>query len=231
MVQINQAQRELSLKLVYYGPALSGKTTNLVALHRRMDPARRGRMIMLDTRNDRTLFFDMLPLQFRTGSNYRVKTKLYTVPGQVIHAATRRLVLQGADGVVFVADAQRNATGTNNAAWRSLVEDLRANGLCPETTPIVIQFNKMDLPDARSLEEIEEVARKGREPVLTSVALEGEGVVETLRRVMQLAFRHLDGKYRLASVLRTAEEDFLAEVFRPFGRGETALKRRTLGEA
>lgn len=186
---------------------------------------------MLDTRNDRTLFFDMLPLQFRTGSNYRVKTKLYTVPGQVIHAATRRLVLQGADGVVFVADAQRNATGTNNAAWRSLVEDLRANGLCPETTPIVIQFNKMDLPDARSLEEIEEVARKGREPVLTSVALEGEGVVETLRRVMQLAFRHLDGKYRLASVLRTAEEDFLAEVFRPFGRGETALKRRTLGEA
>src|SRR5262245_13643523 len=107
MVQINQALRELAVKVVYYGPALSGKTTNLQALHERVSSDVRGRLLCVDTKDDRTLFFDMLPVYFRTTGDLKVKIKLYTVPGQVMHSATRRLVLQGADAIVFVADAQR----------------------------------------------------------------------------------------------------------------------------
>lgn len=212
-MQINHAQKELTLKLVYYGPALSGKTTNLSVLHQRVAPAARGRLMTLDTRNDRTLFFDLLPIHFRSSGGYRIKLKVFTVPGQVIHASTRRLVLQGADAVAFIADAQKRATPTNNEAWRNLIADLNANNLSPTETPVVIQFNKMDLPGVRSRAELEEVARKGREPVHASVAIRGEGVVETLHSLLALTWRDLDRRYRLASILKTNEEDFLAQLF------------------
>lgn len=214
MVQINQAQRELSLKVVYYGPALSGKTTNLMALHERVDSEVRGRLLTVDTKDDRTLFFDMLPVHFRTESELKVKIKLYTVPGQVMHASTRRLVLQGADAVAFVADGQRSATPTNNEAWRSMLEDMRANGIDPETVPLVIQFNKLDLPDARTPAEIAEVAKKGREPVYGAVAVRGEGVVETLHGLLQLTFRDLDRRFGIRTKFRIEEQEFLDSVFR-----------------
>lgn len=234
MVQINQAQRELSLKVVYYGPALSGKTTNLMALHDRVSSEVRGRLLCVDTRDDRTLFFDMLPVFFRTSSDLRVKIKLYTVPGQVMHASTRRLVLQGADAVAFIADAQRSASQANNEAWRNMLDDMRANGLDPETIPLVIQFNKSDLPDAKSEAEILQVAQKGREPVYRSVAVRGEGVIETLHGLLQLTFRELDRKFGIRSKFRLTEEEFLGEIFRnlelgenktPVGRVTTAVGR------
>lgn len=224
MVQINQAQRELSLKVVYYGPALSGKTTNLMALHERVASDVRGRLLCVDTRDDRTLFFDMLPVFFRSSSDLRVKIKLYTVPGQVMHASTRRLVLSGADAVVFVADGQRSANQANNEAWRHMVEDMRANGIDPAGIPLVVQFNKLDLPDARTDEEIAEFARKGREPVFKSVAVRGEGVVETLHGLLQLSYRDLDAKYGIRRKFRLTEEEFLGSIFRKIEVGEARLE-------
>jgi len=214
MVQINQAQRELSLKVVYYGPALSGKTTNLMALHERVHSDVRGRLLTVDTKDDRTLFFDMLPVYFRTASDLRVKIKLYTVPGQVMHASTRRLVLQGADAVAFIADAQKSAAQSNNVAWRNMVEDMRSNGLDPATVPLVIQFNKTDLPGAQTDEEMAAIAQKGREPVFKSVAVRGEGVIETLHGLLQLTFRDLDRKFGIRAKFRLGEEEFLGAVFR-----------------
>lgn len=213
MVQINHERRELSLKLVYYGPALSGKTTNLAALHDRVSSEVRGRLLSVDTKDDRTLFFDLLPIHFQSG-DFKVKIKLYTVPGQVMHASTRRLVLQGADAVAFIADAQRSATQSNNEAWRNMVEDMRANGIDPRTTPIVIQFNKMDLPDVRTEAEIRAAEARGSEPIFPSIAIRGEGVVETLHGLLQLTFRYLQQRYNLASILRIDEKGFLGEIFR-----------------
>lgn len=214
MVQINQARRELSLKIVYYGPALSGKTTNLISLHERVAEDVRGRLLTVDTKDDRTLFFDMLPVFFRSSSDLKVKIKLYTVPGQVIHAATRRLVLQGADGVAFVADAQKSCTQANNEAWRNLMDDLRSNGIDPVSVPIVIQFNKMDLPDARSPEEIQAAGARGIEPVFQAIAVRGEGVVETLHGILQLTYRDLDRRYGLGAKFRLTEDEFLGGIFR-----------------
>ncbi len=164
-VQFNTAQREIVLKVVYYGPPLSGKTSNLQALHRLLRPESCGRLTTLDTANDRTLFFDVLPVTMNTRSGYRLKLKLFTVPGQVIHAATRRLVLSGADGVVFVADSQRTESQHNNEFWRGMRRFLNENGLDADSIPVVIQFNKRDLPNARTIDELLEVSRKGREPV------------------------------------------------------------------
>ena len=223
MVQINQAQRELTLKIVYYGPALSGKTTNLQALHDKVASEVRGRLLSVDTKDDRTLFFDMLPVGFKSGSGLKVKLKVYTVPGQVMHASTRRLVLQGADGVVFIADSQRSLAQVNNDAWRNMTEDMRQNGLEPTTIPLVIQFNKRDLPDARTDAEIEEIARKGKEPVYKAVAVRGEGVVETLHGLLQLTYRDLDRKYDLVGKFQLTEEEFLGQIFKNLDLSGTRL--------
>src|ERR1700744_3191246 len=143
MAQVDFAERQLTLKLVYYGPALSGKTTNLRALHARVDALNRGRLMTLDTRDDRTLFFDLLPIFFRT-SSFSFRIKVYTVPGQPVHEATRRVVLAGADGVVFVADSSADQIDANRVSWDNLVANLHAFGL--DKIPIVVQYNKRDLP-------------------------------------------------------------------------------------
>jgi len=228
MVQINHDRREFGIKVVYYGPALSGKTTNLAALHDRVSSEVRGRLLTVDTKDDRTLFFDMLPIHFQSGSGFKVKIKLFTVPGQVMHASTRRLVLQGADAVAFIADAQRSATQANNEAWRNMIEDMRANGLDPQTTPTVIQFNKMDLPDVRTDEEIRAAEARGNEPIFPSIAIRGEGVVETLHGLLQLTFRRMQQRYGLANMLRIDEEGFLREIFRRVDLRGTSL--RMLGD-
>lgn len=223
MVQINHERRELGIKVVYYGPALSGKTTNLAALHDRVSEEVRGRLLTVDTKDDRTLFFDLLPIHFKSG-DFKVKIKLYTVPGQVMHASTRRLVLQGADAVAFIADAQRCATQANNEAWRNMIEDMRANGIDPAATPTVIQFNKMDLPDARTEAELRAAEARGNEPVFPSIAIRGEGVVETLYGLLQLTFRNLQRRYGLGGILRIDEAGFLNQIFQNIDLSGTAVQ-------
>ena len=224
MVQFNHAARELTIKLVYYGPGLSGKTTNLQALHARLDEKSRGRLLTVDTADDRTLFFDLMPVFFETHGGVKVKLKLFTVPGQVIHNATRKVVLQGADGIVFVADSNRTATAENNKYWRNMTENLKENGFTKEEVPIVIQFNKLDLPGAKTAAEIEQMKKKGSEPVFGAVAIRGEGVLETLHGLLLLAYRKLDARLGLNTKLALTEREFLYQVFRNADLKGTALE-------
>lgn len=204
--------RELNLKLVYYGPALSGKTTNLQALHAMVPPQSAGRLMTLETRDDRTLFFDLLPVFVRSDSGFKVKVKLYTVPGQVIHETTRRLVLQGADGIVFVADSQVAETEANKLAFANLRQNMIATGL-PEGMPFVIQFNKRDLPDVRSDAELRGFAARRSTPIFRSVATRGEGVRETLEGLLRLVLADLEARHGVETHLKMSTDDFLAQLF------------------
>ena len=149
MPQMNLDTREVTLKIVYYGPALSGKTTNLQQLHGRLAHDARGRMVSLDTADDRTLYFDFLPVEFSVDNNCRVKIKLFTVPGQVMHRSTRRVVLAGADAVAFIADSQRSSASANAYSYKDMETNLRANGLAAANIAQVVQFNKRDLEDIK----------------------------------------------------------------------------------
>ena len=208
-MQLNVAKRELTIKVVYYGPGLSGKTTNLQAIHARMNPTACGRLMTLDTADDRTLFFDVMPLYVRSKSGLKVRIKLYTVPGQVMHNSTRRLVLQGADAVVFVADSRRSQSRANNEYWQNMLANLRQNGIQYGEIPIVIQFNKRDLPDVRTDAELEELAKRGKEPIYPAVAVRGEGVFETLTGLLRLTWRRLDEQHRLARNFGLGEAAFI----------------------
>jgi hypothetical protein len=225
-LQLHHAQRELTLKIVYYGPGLSGKTTNLRHLYARARPEVRGRLLSVETRDDRTLFFDVLPVFFSSDSGYNVKVKVLTVPGQVVHVATRRIVLRSADAVAFIADSRRSATAENNQCWHSLRKDMRENGLDPERVPVVIQFNKRDLPDTRTDEELEELRRKGREPVVGAVARRGEGVCETFHELLRLAWQRLDADAHLTRNIGLGEEEFLGRIFSHLDLEGTTLQGR-----
>jgi mutual gliding-motility protein MglA len=212
MVQFNQESREITVKVVYYGPALSGKTTNLQALFQKIDPKVRGRLMTLDTKDDRTLFFDMMPVFFKTKSGVKVKLKLYTVPGQVMHESTRRIVLQGSDAVAFVADSRRGEAGSTLAYWNNMLKNLEANGLDYRTLPIVIQLNKRDLPDSRGEQDLEDLRRVIQPPVVPAVAIRGEGVVETLHTVLQRCYRNLDRSFGLEAKWQVPEKEFLGQI-------------------
>jgi mutual gliding-motility protein MglA len=223
-VQLNHAQRELTLKFVYYGPALSGKTTNLRCIHARARPEARGRLLSVETHEDRTLFFDLLPVFFTSSSGFKVKLKLFTVPGQVVHDATRRVVLQNTDAVAFIADSRRSAAGENNAYWRKLRANMRENGLDASQVPVVIQFNKRDLPDTQTDAELEEARKRGGEPIVGAVALRGEGVMETLHELLRVAWRNLDERMRLARNVGLTEKEFLTHIFQQMDLSGTALE-------
>lgn len=212
-MQFNTKDKELALKIVYYGPALSGKTTNLERLYGLLDPSARGRLMTLDTKGDRTLFFDLLPVHFNTRSGFKVKIKLYTVPGQVMHETTRRIVVQAADAICFIADSQRSQRLANNEAYRGMQRNLRAHNIDPDRIPIVIQFNKRDLPDVQSDEEIDQYARRGKEPIVKAVAIRGEGVVDTLKGCMQLLWRNLDAEHDLKRKLGITRDEFMNGIF------------------
>jgi signal recognition particle receptor subunit beta len=213
MVQFNEESREIAVKVVYYGPALSGKTTNLQSLFQKIDARVRGRLMTLDTKDDRTLFFDMMPVFFRTSSGVKVKLKLYTVPGQVMHESTRRIVLQGTDAVAFVADSRRGETASTLAYWNNMLKNLEANGLDYRSLPIVIQLNKRDLPDARGDGDLDDLRRVIQPPILPAVAIRGEGVVETLYAVLQRCYRSLDRQFGLGSNWQIPEQEFLGQIF------------------
>jgi signal recognition particle receptor subunit beta len=213
MVQFNLPRREITLKLVYYGPALSGKTTNLQALHLMAPGTSAGRLMTLETRDDRTLFFDLLPIVFRSTAGFTLKVKVLTVPGQVIHDSTRRVVLQGADAIAFIADSQVSETEANKESFRNLRTNLEANGL-PADLPMVIQFNKRDLPDIRSEAELHAFQRHRSTPLIPAVAIRGIGARETLEALLSAAWDRLDREYKMGDRLKVEKESFLAEVFR-----------------
>lgn len=211
-MQLDFKARELTIKLVYYGPALSGKTTNLQAIHSLVDPAAAGRLMTLETKDDRTLFFDMLPLSFGEGQGLTTRIKLFTVPGQVIHSATRKLVLKGADGVAFVADSQLTEARANQQAFVDMQSHLNELGMDPQTMPMVIQFNKRDLPEIRSDAELDAMAARGREPVFKAIATRGVGVIETLLGLLKLTWANLEATHQLEAKFGLSEDAVLREV-------------------
>jgi hypothetical protein len=229
MAAYNFETREIALKVVYYGPALSGKTTNLQALFQRIDPRVRGRLMTLDTRDDRTLFFDMMPVFFKAASGVKVKLKLYTVPGQVMHESTRRIVLQGTDAIVFVADCRRSQTALTLADWNNMLRNLEANGLDPRQLPIVIQMNKRDLPDARSDDELTDLVEALKPQVIPAVAIRGEGVVETLHVLLTMTYRALDQRAALERSWQLPESEFLSQIFSHVDLRGTRLKGQPAG--
>ena len=188
---------KLVVKLVYYGPALSGKTTNLMRLHDMMDTVACGELMTFETKGDRTLFFDLLPLVVRVESGFSVKVKLYTVPGQVAHDATRKAVLSRSDGVVFVADSRNNQAISNFESFDNLEKNAGRVGLDFENLPLVVQFNKRDLGDIVSEEAVRNRWAPTGLPIVFSSALKGVGVMETFRRLLLDTYIHLDGIYNL----------------------------------
>lgn len=191
MALFNYATRELSAKVVYYGPGLSGKTTNIEMVHHLLRPEQKGRLISLPTETDRTLFFDFLPLDLGQIKGFKVRFHLYTVPGQVFYNATRRLVLQGVDGVVFVADSQVDMMGSNLESLKNLRDNLNTYGKKLEDLPFVMQFNKRDLRNIAPVKEMNERLNDLNVRVFEGIAKDGVGVTETLVGISRLVFAHL----------------------------------------
>jgi signal recognition particle receptor subunit beta len=191
MALFNYATRELSAKIVYYGPGLSGKTTNIEMVHKMLRPEQKGRLISLPTETDRTLFFDFLPIELGQIKGFKVRFHLYTVPGQVFYNATRRLVLQGVDGVVFVADSQREMFNGDMESLKNLMDNLSSYGKKLEDLPFVLQYNKRDLRNAAPVAELDAALNFLRVPTFEAVAPTGKGVTETLVGISRMVFSHL----------------------------------------
>ncbi|MBN1284780.1 MAG: gliding-motility protein MglA [Anaerolineae bacterium] len=188
---INRRLRELNLKIVYHGPATSGKTTNLVVVHKHTNPGRRGEMVSLKTREDRTIFFDYIYLELGKVNNLTPKIHLYTVPGQVYYAATRKLVLRGADGIVFVADSQPSRIQHNVASWSDMESYIQELGL--GNIPVVVQFNKRDLSEAVPVEVLRRAMNlEADRPVFEAVAIEGVGVFDALKAIISQVIAHIN---------------------------------------
>jgi signal recognition particle receptor subunit beta len=191
MALFNYATRELSAKIVYYGPGLSGKTTNIELVHKMLRPEQKGRLISLPTETDRTLFFDFLPIELGQIKGFKVRFHLYTVPGQVFYNATRRLVLQGVDGVVFVADSQREMINGDMESLKNLIDNLSSYGKKIEELPFVLQYNKRDLRNAAPVAELDTALNFAHVPTFEAVAPTGKGVTETLVGISRMVFAHL----------------------------------------
>jgi signal recognition particle receptor subunit beta len=198
MVVYNAASKELTAKIVYYGPGLCGKTTNLQLLHDRLDPKTVGNLVTLSTQTDRTIYFDLLPVELGEIKGYRIRFQLATVPGQTAFNETRKLVLRGADGIVFVADSRWAMLPKNLESWQNLKDNLKENGLSIETIPIVIQYNKRDLEDILSVEAMQEALGFSSYPFVEAVASAGRGITETFKLASKLTFvdllRRLQGR-------------------------------------
>jgi len=197
MVQFNFSERTIKAKVVYYGPAQSGKTTNLEQVHVLTDPAGANRLVSLNTAQDRTLFFDLLPFSLGTVSGYDFQVQLYTVPGQVQYNATRRVVLAGADALVFVADSRKSMVKDNVAAFENMKVNLLANRLVPEKVPLVLQWNKRDMPDLQSEAELNKSLNPWGRPAVNAVAYKGQGVMETFIAIVQQMLHAIAIKYNL----------------------------------
>src|SRR6476619_795561 len=191
MVLFNHATREMTAKIVYYGPGLCGKTTNLMVIFDKLDPKQKGKMLSLATKTDRTLFFDLLPVDIGKVGNFNLKIQLYTVPGQVFYNETRKLVLKGADSVVFVADSQPSMIESNRESFKNLMDNLEQNQIDVNDTPIVIQFNKRDIPGVLPVEQLQEALGFEGYPYTEASALKGDGVMETFKLATKITAKHL----------------------------------------
>jgi len=191
MTFINYAAREINCKLVYYGPGLCGKTTNIQFIYERTNPVAKGKLISLATETDRTLFFDFMPLDLGTIQGFKTRFHLYTVPGQVFYDASRRLILKGVDGVIFVADSQESRFEANIEAIQNLKDNMKTYGYDLMTVPYVLQLNKRDLPTAVETERLVNALRVKNEPVFEAVATTGAGVFETLKAMARMVLLNL----------------------------------------
>lgn len=191
MVFFNHATRQMTAKIVYYGPGLCGKTTNLNTIYGKTSQKARGEMVSLNTETDRTLFFDLLPLDVGVVGGFKTKLQLYTVPGQVFYNSTRKLVLKGVDGIVFVADSQMPMLDANKESLQNLDDNLRELGLDIRQIPMIFQWNKRDLKNVVPIEQMEQELNPRRQPSFQSVASDGSGVFETLRGITKLALGHI----------------------------------------
>jgi signal recognition particle receptor subunit beta len=191
---INYAAREINCKLVYYGPGLCGKTTNLQQIYARVDPATRGKLISLATESERTLFFDFLPLDLGTIRGFKTRFHLYTVPGQVFYDASRKLILKGADGVVFVADSQVERMEANIESLENLEENLVEQGHTLTTLPHIFQYNKRDLPNVVPVADLQSTLNERNTPWFEASAAKGTGVFETLKGAAKLILTDLKNK-------------------------------------
>lgn len=192
MPYINYNKREISFKVVYYGPGLSGKTTNLTYIHRCLAESNRGEMVTLDTEEERTLFFDFFPLELGKIEGYRVRFNMYTIPGQVYYEASRRLMLEGADGVVFVIDSQRSRFMHNVTSYQMMEENLDSYSIDPNKFPKVMQYNKRDVADAIEIGSLEKELGITNVPVTSASAIKGDGVMETIRITTRMIIRNFE---------------------------------------
>ena len=200
MASVNYAQKEMICKIVYYGCGMGGKTTNLQYIHHHIDPTFRGDLVSLATPGERTLFFDFLPVEAPMLHGFRIKLQLYTVPGQVMYNATRKLVLRGVDGIVFVCDSQWSKMKENVESLRNMEENLHSYGYDPETVPYVLQYNKRDLPSIAPIEYLEWLLNLHNVPSFSSCALDGKGVFETLNAVCRYVLADLCRKQRAGAL-------------------------------
>ena len=217
MVLFNYSTKELTAKVVYYGPGLCGKTTNLQFIHEQLSDTVKGKMLSLATKTDRTLFFDFLPMDLGEIRGMKTRMQLYTVPGQVFYNETRKLVLKGVDGLVFVADSQKEMLGPNIEAFKNLDKNLEGHGLSLAEMPHVLQFNKRDLPKLSSIDELNAALNKYNAPFYESVATTGIGVQDSLKAITKLVLLHLTSKYDPRSKGRSTSA--------AKGRSTTASKR------
>jgi hypothetical protein len=218
MALFNYTAKEITLKVVYYGPGFSGKTTNLQQLHSMLPSESRGKLISLATEADRTLFFDFLPVDLGNIGDFNIRIQLYTVPGQVKYNATRRLVLKGADAVVFVADSQRSVREQNLESLSNMGENLAANNLDQDSIPLVLQFNKRDLNDIMSIDEMNNDLNRQNVPFFEAVAVEGKGVQETFKETMRILIRDIAEKHNInigKSTIRGAHSETSKSVTAP----------------
>jgi signal recognition particle receptor subunit beta len=183
---LNYSTREINFKIVYYGPGLSGKTTNIKTIYDKVKSDNKGKLVSLATETERTLFFDFFPLDLGTIKGYKVKFHLYTVPGQIYYSSSRKLIMKGVDGIVFVADSQRERFEANIESLQDMLENLKEYNIEFESLPYVLQLNKRDLPNITPANELIVALRKRNEPVVEAMALKGEGVVETLKSISKL---------------------------------------------
>lgn len=219
MVLVSYSGREINAKLVYYGPGLSGKTTNLEYIYGSIPQGQRGKMVSMKTKTERTLFFDFLPVNLGELSGFKTRFLLYTVPGQVYYNATRKLVLKGVDAVVFVADSKRGKMDENLESLDNLRQNLLEQGVDLDTIPWVMQYNKRDLPDVYTIDELEEVLNPGKVPVFEAVAMTGQGVVDTFKGVSRLLLRRLSKDIGAPAASRPATGPEQAPAAAGYGSG------------
>ncbi|MEE8608208.1 MAG: GTPase domain-containing protein [candidate division NC10 bacterium] len=191
---INYAAREINCKLVFYGPGLCGKTTNLQFIYKKVDPATKGKLISLATESERTLFFDFLPLELGTVRGFKTRFHLYTVPGQIFYEASRKLILKGVDGVVFVADSQLERMEANIQSVEDMNIHLKEQGIDPVKIPLVMQYNKRDLPNIVPVDELQKALNPRNLAWFEAVAPEGTGVFETLKAIAKIVLQELQKK-------------------------------------